>query len=278
LGTPHATVLTALKLLKHGMEGEDLFGMICSLFQLTVSGANGSVYFSRSYVSTHLLQEDVDHAGCFHEELSPFELAMRVSVIAQQCGSLEAQKDWTAFVLILKHIEEQHRWVMERHPPPGYEDVHQAILQKYDQDAPSNDRPELDESLLRQEIFFDDQLDFPSPCIHVDYPLHRAFGRNIYLGHVWAACQAEFPTYRRQQESHPWLSQHISIDAILDCLQTGDPDALPYVKNEMLKSYCACGMYDGLNEIPQREDACTLYFSNLDDWHRTSFIPRIIEE
>jgi hypothetical protein len=282
LSTPHAMVLTALQLLKHGLDGEDLFGMICSLFQLTVSGANGSVDFSRSLVSIHLLQEGVNHAGCIHEAeaLTPFELAMRVDVIARQCGSLEARKGWTAFVLVLERIEEQHRWVSEGHPPPGYEDVHQAIRQKYeDQNDIFDDGLELDESLLTQEIFFDDELDFPSACFHMEFSNNnRAFGRNIYLGHIWAACQAELLTYRRQQESHPWLSQHLSIDAILHCLRTEDPNALPHVKNDMLKPYCACGLYPGDYELTLREDACTSYFSNLDDWHRTSFIPVVDDD
>jgi hypothetical protein len=269
LNTPHAMVLTALQLLKHGVDGEDLFGMICSLLQFTVSGAKGRPDFFSSHVSTQFLQEDVDHAGCVHEELTPFELAMRVNATAQQSGSSEAQKGWTAFVLVLKQIEEQYRWVIEGHPPRGYEDVHQAILQKYENRGDlSNHRPELSELLSTREIFWDDHLDFPSHCEHGK----RAFGRNIYLGHVWAACQAEFLTYRRQQESHPWLSQHISIDAILECLRTGNPNALPHVRNDMLEPYCACGLYGGFLRFPQRENACKSYFSNLDDWHRTSFI------
>jgi hypothetical protein len=272
LKIPHAIVLTALQLLKHGLDGEDLFGMICSLFQLTVSGAHESVDFSRSHVSTHLFQEDVHHGGCVHEELTPFELAMRVNVIAQQCGSLEAQKGWTAFVFVLQRIEEQHRWASEGHPPRGYEDVHQAILQKYENRGDlSNHRPELSEFLLTREIFWDDHLDFPSHCEHGK----RAFGRNISLGHVWAACQAEILTYRRQQESHPWLSQHISMDAILDCLRTGNPNALPHVRNDRLKPYCACGSYYGICRYPLQEDACTSYFSNLDDYHRTSFVHNV---
>ncbi|KAJ4303486.1 hypothetical protein N0V90_002381 [Kalmusia sp. IMI 367209] len=270
----HAMVLTAVQLLRNGMDGEDLFGMICCLFQLTVSNTGHVLSFSKSHVSTHLLQDGMDHDGCAHERLSPFELAMRVNVTAQQCGSPEAQKGWAAFVLILQQIEEQHRWVSERHPPPGYEEIHEAILEAYEEnDDIFDDRPELDEILLMREIFHDGDLGFLDDCYHIDDPEDcRAFGQNAHLGHVWAACQAELLTYRRQQESHPWLSQHITIDAILECLQTGDHGVLPHVKNKMLMSYCACGFYEGQLKVSQREEACTSYFSNLDDWHRTSFI------
>ncbi|KAF2791863.1 hypothetical protein K505DRAFT_247960 [Melanomma pulvis-pyrius CBS 109.77] len=244
----HTMVLTAVQLLKNGMDGEDLFGMICCLFQLNVANINCDPSFSKSHVSTHLLQDGIDHDGCAHEELSPFELAMRVDVTAQQCGSPEAQKGWAAFVLILQQIEEQHRWH-------------------------DGDRPELHEFPLMKEIFHEDGLGFPAPCEHIEGPDdRRAFGRNTRLGHVWAACQAEFLTYRRQQESHPWLSEHITIDAILECLQTGDSGVLPHVRNKMLGLYCACGLYEGWRTVSRREKACASYFSNLDDWHRTSFI------
>ncbi|KAF2688343.1 hypothetical protein K458DRAFT_427949 [Lentithecium fluviatile CBS 122367] len=269
----HTMVLVALQLLKNGVDGEDLFGMICCLFQLTVSSAYHGLSFAKSHVSTHLLQDGMNHDGCSHEELSPFELAMRVDVTARQCGSPEARKGWAAFVLILQRIEEQHRWVSERHPPPGYEEEHETILKAYEEDDDlSNRRPELGESLLMREIFHDGDLGFSIRCYHLVPNSPRVFGRNVHLGHVWAACQAELLAYRRQQESHPWLSQHITIDAILECLQTGDPKVLPHAKNEMLEPYCACGLYDGWHRVARREQACVSYFSNLDDWHRTSFI------
>jgi len=265
----HAMVLTALQLLRNAMDGEDLFGMICCLFQRVIADTYKGTGISKSHVSTHILQEDMDHDGCAHEELYPSELAMRADSIAQHYGSPEARKGWAAFVLILRRIEEQDRWVSEMYPPVGYEEEHEAILEVYGyDDASGHGRDFYD--LLKEKIFKVGDLGFPSKCAHGNW---RAFGRNTYLGHIWAACQAELLTYRRQQETHLWLSQYFTIDAVLECLRTGDPGALPHVKNGMLEPYCACGIYRGYMENPQREHACTSYFSNLDDWHRTSFLP-----
>jgi len=264
----HAMVLTALQLLRNAMDGEDLFGMICCLFQWVITNNENLLDISKSHISTHILQEDMDHDGCAHEELYPSELAMRADSIAQHYGSPEARKGWAAFVLILRQIEEQYRWVSEMHPPPGYEEEHEAILEEYRHGGISDYGPNL-KDLLTEDIFLG-SLEFPIEC---DHESGSAFGRNTCLGHIWAACQAELLTYRRQQESHLWLSQYFTIDAVLECLRTGDPGVLPHVKNGMLKPYCACGVYRRNMESPQREHACTSYFSNLDDWHRTSFLP-----
>jgi hypothetical protein len=249
-----ALVFTAWHLLKESMDGEDLFGMICCLFQLLVS-LNERINFSTSPVSTRLFQGDMNYDTCAHEELSPWEVAMKLNATAQQSGCPETQKGWQAFVAILEQVEEQHRWVSEACPPAGYEEQHEEILRAYRDNPGDNldDDTVVVTDTLHQEIFCDGNLAFPTYCEH-DTP--RAFGRNTCLGHIWAACQAELLTYRRQKEGDLWLSQHLTMDAILECLRTGDPEALPHVRKKMLEAYCACGAYGGWSDVVLREDAC----------------------
>ncbi|KAF2648402.1 hypothetical protein K491DRAFT_763107 [Lophiostoma macrostomum CBS 122681] len=274
-----ALVFTTWHLLKESMDSEDLFGMVYCLFQLLLS-LGEYVVFLRSPVCTRWFDDDMDRENCNHEELSPWEVAMRLNVKARQVGSPEACKGWEAFLLILGQVEEQHRWVSEACPPVGYEKQHEEILRAYENDSDDDidentvDVTDIAQYSLHREVFFDGDMAFPVGC--EEHGGFRAFGRNLCLGHIWAACQVELLTYRRQKEGDPWTSQHLTIDTILECLRTGDPEVLPYVGKRMLETYCACGCYQGWFDVgTPREYACCSYFSNLDDWHRTSFIPYI---
>jgi hypothetical protein len=120
--------------------------------------------------------------------------------------------------------------------------------------------------IFHQETEGDD-LGYPQECYHAltDGGRNRAFGRNGILGHIWAACQAELLTYRRTCAGQPGLSSRISIDIILHCLQSGNSTSLPFIKEGLLRPYCACGAYDGWDCLPRVEHACVSDFGNLDN-------------
>jgi len=103
----------------------------------------------------------------------------------------------------------------------------------------------------------------------IDVP--RAFGKNRLLGHIWAACQCELLTYRRLRKEDPWTSKRIDVGILAECLKSGSAQELPYVMEGLLNEYCACGRF-GRFDPSCREDACSEYFSNLDDWNRTTFL------
>jgi hypothetical protein len=109
-------------------------------------------------------------------------------------------------------------------------------------------------------------------CDHFDGEIPTAFGKNRLLGHIWAACQCELLTYRRIGEEDPWVSNRIDVGTIARSLELGSAQEIPYVKEGRLKEYCGCGWFHGYEGRCRRERACSEYFSNLDDWNRTTFL------
>jgi hypothetical protein len=272
-------VLTTFQLFKYGTEEEDLFGMICCLLRLVASSPFGSEEFSKVEVSISLFNDNAAQAECAHEKLSPAELADKLNTAVQDClCPEERKKGWHAFVLVLNQIEDQHRWAQTRRPPPGYEQEHRNIMggdSYMDDDFIRYDELDDGEEIfhMNDKIFHDGDMGFPVSCGQLGHPnRRRPFGRNRILGHIWAACQAELLTYRRQHEGDSWLSPHIDIDMILECLSSGDPSSIFFIRKGMLLEYCSCGRYKTPWGMARREHVCTTYFSNLDDWHRAEYL------
>jgi hypothetical protein len=283
----HTLVLTTFQLFKHGTEEEDLFGMICCLLRLVTSSPWDREDFAKIEVSTKLFSNDAAQDGCAHERLSPGELAHRLDLSAQDYACPETRKKgWHAFVLVLDQIEEQYRWIENQRPPPGYEQDHRSITGRdgdvdddfiryddSDNDEILGDQSLLDEEEMEDQVFCKGSMDFPISCEQQKRRHERrSFGRNRLLGHIWAACQAELLTYRRQREGDSWLSPHIDIDMILECLDSGDPASILFVRKGMLQEYCPCGEYKDSRGKTRGEHACASYFSNLDNWHRAEYI------
>jgi hypothetical protein len=99
------------------------------------------------------------------------------------------------------------------------------------------------------------------------------FGEDRNLGHIWAAVQTELLNYRRLEDGDPWTSENFDMGALLDSLEAKTGIYIRLVKDLMMKPYCICGTFQDIHEICViREEAAAYYFSNLDDWNRTSFI------
>lgn len=274
----HSIVFTAFLLVHYGCAGEDLFGMICCLLQYVIGCCRRRTEFAPQPISIELLLDPSEQLGCTHRLLRPAELANQLSVRAQKLG-VKSPMGWFAFVAVLHTMEAQYLWAEQGIIPVGHTQDHQAILRiikhkrrKRNMEKPPNDRTLR--SIFRHCIFRSECNSlFFEPCQHPDwYDPHRCFGRSRLLGHLWAACQAELLTYRRHSDSDPWLSSRFSIEQIFRLLCTGDPNSLSYVNQRLLRRYCICGMYDGWQTCPVREQVCSYNFSNLDVTERAEYL------
>ena len=64
------------------------------------------------------------------------------------------------------------------------------------------------------------------------------------------------------------------MEALFQSLETKTTVSMPLVQNSMMKSYCPCGTFEDKRDFEclRREEAAAYYFSNLDDWARTSIV------
>ena len=104
-------------------------------------------------------------------------------------------------------------------------------------------------------------------------PAKNYFGGQRSLATIWAAVKTELLTYRRLTEEDAWLSPHFDMDSLAEGLEAGGKATIPLVKKKMMKCFCKCGRFqDEHPECTRTDEACAYYFSNLDDWDRTTFI------
>jgi hypothetical protein len=99
-----------------------------------------------------------------------------------------------------------------------------------------------------------------------------SFGDKNYIGHIWAAVQAELLTYRRLQEHDPWNSQDFDMAILLDNLKSGTGVSIGLVQKSVMKPYCRYGRFQDTFGFVLREEATQDYVSNLDNWNRSAFI------
>ena len=106
------------------------------------------------------------------------------------------------------------------------------------------------------------------------FPALNFFGANKVLAPLWAAVQTELLTYRRLKEGDKWISQNFNMRSLNEGLIGKGKVDIALVQNEMMKPFDDCGDFlQGVPACPVVDDAVAYYFSNLDDWNRTTFIP-----
>ena len=98
------------------------------------------------------------------------------------------------------------------------------------------------------------------------------FGKKRALATLWAAIQTELLTYRRLKEGDPWLSPNFDMHAVLESLVNDRPISIGLLDKEMMSPLNECGCLSGARIFPRREDVSKYYFSNLEDWSRTTFL------
>ena len=265
----HTIVLTAFHLAQSGSRDEDLFGMICCVLCFTIFGKSSDMTPDRAQISVDLLLGDDSSSLCTHESLSAAQFAERLfSTSIDNSFPASARPGWSVICQILQQIEDQYTWTMTGFPPPGYEDECDEI---------ENDATLYIDGGVNYEMAIwwtqPDSAVRKVFCDHMEFDIQMGFGRNRLLGHVWAACQCELLTYRRLRKGEPWTSRRVDVGILAKCLELGNAQEIPLIKEELLKEYCVCGLFNGKGHMHcLREHACTEYFSNLDDWDRTTFL------
>ncbi|PVH82759.1 hypothetical protein DL98DRAFT_619155, partial [Cadophora sp. DSE1049] len=104
--------------------------------------------------------------------------------------------------------------------------------------------------------------------------IRNYFGKNRTLAALWASVQTELLTYRRLAEGDSWISPNFDMASVLNSLETGDELSISLVSKSMMKTFCRCGVFlDALDPVCVRaEEACSRYFSNLEDYSRSTFL------
>jgi hypothetical protein len=263
----HALVITAFLLGQYRTRDEDLFGMVCCLLSLMAVeryvGREPLNLTSAVAVSIPLLLGTSDEVTCSHEKMSPEQLATKLS--AFQVGwSPEAERGWEMIINILQEGEDPRKLNLREGIAP--------LLPDWIKNQESFDLTSLEFGDLRELYYNGICLGYSGTCQrHNGY---RVFGLNNILGHIWAAVQTELLTYRRQDQDKSWYSAYFDLDSVSRSLKHHVPASMPLMHDKMMKSYCACGQFrrDSYHLPPNQEDIAQYYFSNLEDWSRTTII------
>lgn len=232
----HSLVWTAFHLAQSGCEGEDLFGVVACLLCLLSLRVNPLL---KTPISLAALLDEEQIDGCSHVQLTPLQLAQSVPTITTDKWSRKTSTGWQILCHVLKNAQ----------------DVREPIDVDDENEGTCRMDP-TDHFLIRCR---------PERC-------SKAFGNNVYLGHIWAAAQTEMLTYRRLEEETPWVSENFDMDALLESLDAGTRVSIKLVDEQMMQPYCACGEFEADHTPARREHVAAHYFSNLEDWNRTTFI------
>lgn len=131
---------------------------------------------------------------------------------------------------------------------------------------------EGDKDSHENDEFSEDEQGVPAYC--PDHDEANFFGRNKSLSTLWAAVQTELLTYRRLAEGDPWISSNFDMKSVLDSLEKKEEFSIGLVSKGMMNPFCRCGLICGSDDPAclRVEEASAYYFSNLEDYSRTTFL------
>jgi hypothetical protein len=289
----HTLVVTAVYLAQLGSDGENLFGMVACLLCLLGKGANPLL---KADVSLNALLNTDDSQHCSHSELDPLELAQKVPWGLISKWSQERITGWKIFCTILKLS--QNEW----NPPPrperpasasktsddDFQSIYGAFVEDVDENMAMAMEIGVEDGNNEENEDWGEDMDedydgdsdknegIPAYCwIHDDTPYQQNFfGKNKSLATLWAAVQTELLTYRRIAEGDPWISANFDMQSVLESLEKGKELAIRLVSESMMKPFCSCGIFRDSDDPAclRVEEASAYYFSNLEDWSRTTYL------
>ncbi|KAK7943591.1 uncharacterized protein PG986_012704 [Apiospora aurea] len=247
----HTLVLVTFYLAQNSCEGETLFGSLACLVCLLVHEADPLM---TAEISVQALLGADEGERCTHQALDPLQLAECVPHTVLATWSKELRLGWDVFLAVL-HLAQHNRRAGE--PYERYYD-YEHLSNKYNR--------------LNQE-----QKDVYN-CLSCKHGSRRP-DRLIWT--LWASIQTEYLTYRRLDEGEPWMSENFSMISIIEDIRCGrDFASLPLINRQMMEPHCICGRFirsvgdaDYYDSRPTTEDACAFYFSNLEVWNRSTFLP-----
>ena len=260
----HTLVVVGLHLSLSGCKGENLFGILACLLCLLSCGANPLL---KAHISSQALLDSDQGNECSHKELDPAELIEEFSTEMKLMWSKELSTGWQVIYYALKQSQAEWKFKPSKRRSALNERNHD------DDDFDSISGCADDEISTDEETRHEHHL--PGCCPdHGEY--FTFFGENKVLAPLWAAVQTELLTYRRLKEGEEWISQNFDMRSLNEGLIDKGKVDIALVQNKMMKPFCDCGQFSQGNVLsfPVLDDAVTYYFSNLDDWNRTTFIPR----
>ncbi|KAG8156959.1 hypothetical protein KVR01_013181 [Diaporthe batatas] len=255
VGTIHTFVLVCFHLANSARPGETLFGMLACLVCLLTYGADPALSAEISIPAVFGLDETEE---CQHQHLNAAELASAVPDSVVDSWTPQVKLGWEAVKEVLEHrvayvqglaAEAPHR------PPNPFHDTEGALH--------GSEVPHISCRRYLHGWGFDRQ---------------KSLCGDTRLGMIWAAIQVELLTYRRLREGDPWLSWMFEMRHVVEGLRDRDDSILRQLVEERgqnaIQRFTSCGLFlDARNSARvTREEACTFYFANLDDWTRTTFI------
>ncbi|THV53683.1 hypothetical protein BGAL_0044g00080 [Botrytis galanthina] len=264
----HSLVLVAFYLADSGCENENLFGILAVLVCLLANGANP---IDRAAISMKALvgQDNVDE--CSHELLEPIDIAAKIPDILMSSWTSDVKLGWNVFCSVLHYAGNERRsaeiTTRSSVDSRNHGDDFSAFLEYgSDSDVDMNERSgDRDENEAETETH--------SPVCDHDEPNNNFYGRSDVVGKLWAAVQTELLTYRRLEEGDSWLSSNFDMRSLLDGIPLGFV-SLPLLENDMMKPFCRCGRFINVHDeaCVCVDEACSHYFSNLEDWERSAYI------
>ncbi|KAF7884893.1 hypothetical protein EAF00_010711 [Botryotinia globosa] len=264
----HSLVLVAFYLADSGCENENLFGILAVLVCLLANGANP---LDRAAISMKALIRQDNADECSHELLEPIDIAVKIPDTLMSSWNSDARLRWNVFCSVLRYAGDERRSgeTIRRssvNPMNSGDDFSAFLEYGSDSDVDRNERSgDRDENEAETEKH--------SPVCDHDEPNNNFYGRSDVVGKLWAAVQTELLTYRRLEEGHSWLSSNFDMRSLLDGIPYGFV-SLPLVENDMMKPFCRCGRFINVQDeaCVCVNEACSHYFSNLEDWERSAYI------
>lgn len=256
----HTLVLIGLHLSRSGCKNETLFGILACLLCLLSNGANPTL---KANISVRALLGNEEVNECSHEELDPAELAEKVPASLKSMWSRELSTGWQVICNVLRDSQAEWKVRPSRRRSTSKErerDDQFNMFIRYSEDEMSTDEDASHE------------LHLPAECPY-DQDHYNYFGGNKVLASLWAAVQTELLTYRRLKEGDEWISQNFNMHTLNEGLISSGMVDIALVQEEMMKPFCGCGIFsEAASACPILDNAVAYYFSNLDDWNRTTFI------
>ena len=269
----HTLVLVGLHLCQSGCKNENLFGILACLLCMLSNGANPLL---KATISMQALLTDDGVTNCNHEEMDPAEFAERLFISSPAVGSGDLRIGWQVVCQVLKRSRSTWNAKLSRRrsAPIGakYYDENDSSSESGDHEMSINyehSKHSSEDEMSGEE----DESDESPRCYRCLYGGGHFFGRSEVLASLWASIQVELLTYRRLQEGDEWISHNFDMNALYESLDRGNKLDIALVRNEMMKPYCWGGEFpDAIPECPILEDVAAYYFSNLEEWNRSTFL------
>lgn len=260
----HALLIVGLHLSQSGCEGETLFGILACLLCLLSKGADPRL---TADICFDALFDNEESHECTHKSLNPVQLANYLLATFKSMWTKEISTTWEVVYYVLKQSLKE--W--KRSSPQS-----KSHYQKMQHINEFDSSVQYIEDDMDTNSDNDEETSLPTDCgceLGREYHKDNFFGRSKSLATLWAAVKTELLTYRRLTEDDPWLSHNFNISSLNRGLHDKHRVSIPLVEKQMMKSYAECGRFEEQAvDCTLADEACAYYFSNMDDWGRTTFI------